>query len=262
MQNPTVRGEHDSDTPHRDTHYLLMLATQGRFRLNLDFEKIEFGTPTLLCIFPEQVHHLTDVQDRQGWVISFDPSIVDEKLLQLLENKIDAPLPLEKESIFYQQLFALMELLEKIQADRANPYTRKSIHFLLNAFMSLLAGELITRTSAEKTPETRSIIIKDTFRQLLKTHYKTWKQPAHYASKLAISVAHLNDTVKALTGTSVSVHIQQASILEAKRLLYFTDNSVKEVGYAVGYDEPVYFGKLFRKVTNLTPLEFRKQFRD
>ena len=67
--------------------------------------------------------------------------------------------------------------------------------------------------------------------------------------------------MKALTGFPVSVHIQQASILEAKRLLYFTDKSVKEVSYEVGYDEPVYFGKLFKKVTNLTPLQFRQQFR-
>lgn len=50
--------------------------------------------------------------------------------------------------------------------------------------------------------------------------------------------------------------------MEAKRLLYFTDNTVKEIAYEVGYDEPVYFGKLFKKITKLTPLEFRKKFRD
>ena len=98
--------------------------------------------------------------------------------------------------------------------------------------------------------------------KLTKEHFKIWKQPAQYAAALSISTAHLNDTVKSLTGSPVSVHIQEASIMEAKRLLYFTANSVKEIAYEVGYEEPVYFGKLFKKVTNLTPLEFRKKFRD
>ncbi|MCZ8216998.1 MAG: helix-turn-helix domain-containing protein, partial [Cyclobacteriaceae bacterium] len=73
---------------------------------------------------------------------------------------------------------------------------------------------------------------------------------------------HLNDTVKAFTSNSVSTHIQQISILEAKRQLYFTNKSVKEIAYDLGYDEPVYFGKLFKKITNHTPLAFRQQFRD
>jgi AraC family transcriptional regulator, transcriptional activator of pobA len=83
-----------------------------------------------------------------------------------------------------------------------------------------------------------------------------------YASALSITVSHLNDTIKELTNFPVSIHIQNASILEAKRLLYFSDNSIKEIGYEIGYDDAVYFGKLFKKITSLTPLQFRQQFRD
>lgn len=128
--------------------------------------------------------------------------------------------------------------------------------------MYLIASNFISTSPIENTTENRGSILRDAFNQLLKKYYKTWKQPAQYASELAISVAHLNDTVKELTGYPVSIHIQQASILEAKRQLYFTNKSVKEIGYEVGYDEPVYFGKLFKKITNLTPLAFRQKFRD
>jgi AraC family transcriptional regulator, transcriptional activator of pobA len=57
MQNQ-AREEHDISKPHRDNHYLLMLATNGYFNLNIDFEEIEFSKPTLRCFFPEQVHHI------------------------------------------------------------------------------------------------------------------------------------------------------------------------------------------------------------
>ncbi|WP_128414843.1 AraC family transcriptional regulator [Flavobacterium sp. Root186] len=261
MEDPKVE-DHDISKPHRDNHCQLMLALNGAFKLNIDFENVEFSAPALLCIFPEEVHHIIEVKDPKGWMISFDPSLVSKEIVQLLENKIDNPFLLQRESNFCQQLVILMGLIEKVQLESTNNYTQKSIHSLLNALLSLIAGELDPNLSVDKEKENRSIIIKETFIKLTKEHFKTWKQPAQYASALSISVAHLNDTVKLLTGSPVSVHIQEASIMEAKRLLYFTDKSVKEIAYEVGYDEPVYFGKLFKKITNLTPLEFRKKFRD
>lgn len=255
-------AEHDISLPHRDNHCQLMLASDGIFKLNIDFENIEFSAPALLCIFPEQVHHIIEVQNPKGWMISFDPSLVNQEVLRLLENKINNPFLLQKESNLFDQLSILMGLIEKVQLENTNSYTQKSIHSFLNGLLSLVAGELVSALSIDKEKENRSIIIKEAFIKLTKEHFKTWKQPAQYASALSISTAHLNDTVKSLTGSPVSVHIQEASILEVKRLLYFTDKNVKEIAYEVGYDEPVYLGKLFKKRTNLTPLEFRKKFRD
>ena len=169
---------------------------------------------------------------------------------------------MEFESDFYLQSVSMMNLLENLQANSIDKYATKSIHSLLMAFLNSIASHLTFTSTIEKSKENRSEIIKAEFYQLLKKHYKTWKQPAQYASELAISIGHLNDTVKELTGIPVSIHIQQSSILEAKRQLYFTNKSVKEIAYEVGYDEPVYFGKLFKKITNFTPLAFRQQFRD
>ncbi|KFF02894.1 helix-turn-helix domain-containing protein [Flavobacterium reichenbachii] len=254
--------EHDISKPHRDNHCQLMFALNGTFKLNIDFENVEFTAPALLCVFPEQVHHIINVKDPKGWMISFDPSLVSKEIVQVLESKIDNPFLLQQESNFCQHLSVLMNLIEKVQLENTNNYTQKSIHSLLNGLLSLIAGELVPNLSVDKEKENRSIIIKETFIKLTKEHFKTWKQPAQYASALSISAAHLNDTVKSLTGSPVSIHIQEASIMEAKRLLYFTDKNVREIAYEVGYEEPVYFGKLFKKVTNLTPLEFRKKFRD
>ena len=254
--------EHDISKPHRDNHCQLMFAVNGTFRLNIDFKNVEFTAPALICIFPEQVHHIVEVKNPKGWMISFDPALVNKEVLQLLENKINNPFLVQSESKFREQLHILMGLIEKVQSENTNSYIQKSIHSLLNALVSLIAGEIVADSAIDKTKENRSIIIKESFINLTKEHFKTWKQPAQYASALSISVAHLNDTVKSLTGSPVSVHIQEASVMEAKRLLYFTDNSVKEIAYEVGYDEAVYFGKLFKKVTSLTPLEFRKKFRD
>jgi YesN/AraC family two-component response regulator len=88
------------------------------------------------------------------------------------------------------------------------------------------------------------------------------KRPADYAEVLNISVAYLNECVKNVTGFSVSHHIQQRIILEAKRLLYHSDNSVKEIAAELGYDDYPYFSRLFVKVAGITALTFRSKNHD
>ena len=144
----------------------------------------------------------------------------------------------------------------------ADAYSGRTQQTLLLALLSLVAGQLAPEPNAVPAREGRGPQIERAFQQLLRQHFAQWKQPAQYAVALHISVAHLNDMVKSRTGLSVSGHVQQRAILEAKRLLGFTAQSVKEIGYALGYDEPVYFGKLFKKVTGMTPQQFRRQFRD
>lgn len=253
---------HEVATPHRDAHYLLMLATRGRFRLRLDFEEVALTAPALLIIRPGQVHHLLESTEAQGWGVSFEPALLDAEGQRGLAEGLGGPLRLAPETAFYRRAVALLKLLTELETDTPDAYTGRATHALLAALLSLLAGQLRPVPTFPQPKEARGVAIGRAFSQLLHQHYAAWKQPAQYAAALAISVAHLNDTVKELTGTSVSAHLQQRAVLEAKRLLGFTSLSVREVGYAVGYDEPVYFGKLFKKVTGYTPLQFRQRFRE
>lgn len=262
MQKSGREEHHDTDIPHRDAHFLLMFATDGKFKLNLDFEELAVQAPAMLFVFPDQVHNILEIDEPQGWAISFDPALIDHDFQLVLEQGFKGPVVLDKQTAFFEQMVILLDLIEKIQSGIADNYTGRTTHSLLAALLSLIAGRIETTTLNQKTKESRGDIIAQKFNQLLKQNYKNWKQPSQYAAELAVSVSHLNDTVKEITGNSVSTHIQQHSIMEAKRLLYFTDMSVKEIGYALGYDEPVYFNKLFKKLTTLTPIQFRLKFRD
>jgi len=262
IQHRDDHQERATASPHRDTHYLLVLATQGQYSVNLDFEPVAFVAPALLVVFPGQVHHLIGMASQQGWGISVAAALLDSDAQLLLEKVFSRPQALDVSSDFYPRALALVELMENLQSGTTNLHTHKAVHALLNALLSLMAGQFTTGVTGAKPTESRGGLIEQAFIRLLKQYYQTWKQPAHYAAQLAISVAHLNDTVKAITGQSVSAHIQQRSMLEAKRLLYFTDLSIKEIGYQVGYDDPVYFGKLFKKLTGSTPRHFRQQFLD
>ncbi|HWV67098.1 helix-turn-helix domain-containing protein, partial [Chitinophaga sp.] len=101
--------------------------------------------------------------------------------------------------------------------------------------------------------------VTKSFHEILERNYTTIKRPAAYAEKLNISTHYLNECVKNTTGHSVSHHIQQRVILEAKRLLYHSGKSVKEIAIELGYDDYPYFSRLFTKVTGITALAFRNK---
>lgn len=96
------------------------------------------------------------------------------------------------------------------------------------------------------------------FKSLLQKHFKTIRTPKDYANRLNISPAYLNQVVKKQTGMPLSYWIQQEIILEAKRLLFFTNHSIKEIAFILGYEDPGYFSRLFTKSTGITPLSFRE----
>jgi AraC-like DNA-binding protein len=67
--------------------------------------------------------------------------------------------------------------------------------------------------------------------------------------------------VKTITGENASEFIIKRIILEAKRLLIYTDLSNKEISFAINYDDPSYFSRLFRKKVGASPSEFRVQMK-
>ncbi|OXG07074.1 AraC-like DNA-binding protein [Flavobacterium araucananum] len=80
------------------------------------------------------------------------------------------------------------------------------------------------------------------------------------AEKLAVSPNYLSSVLKVLTGKSTQEHIQDKVIDKAKEKLSTTNLSMSEIAYQLGFEYPQTFGNLFKKKTNLSPLEFRKSF--
>lgn len=255
-------SEHDHSRPHRDDHYLFMFAIGGDLIINVDFETRKIAAPMMLLLFPGQIHHMVSSSNLQGWGISIDPSLIDKEFQLIFERGFQGAMSLSSASPFYGYALTLLEQMEKLQGVSENLFQLRASHSLLDALMGLLAGEVARATGIGKAKASRTTVIEQAFKQLLKHHYKEWKQPARYAAELNISVAHLYDTVKSITGDSVSTYIQQYCMLEAKRMLCFTKFTVKEISYQLGYEDSVYFGKLFKKVTGFSPLQFRQQYLD
>ncbi|RAJ30319.1 helix-turn-helix domain-containing protein [Pedobacter cryoconitis] len=125
-----------------------------------------------------------------------------------------------------------------------------------NTLVTLVVSQYL---SLAKTADnySRFEVITKSFKSTLEQDFTKVKSPMAYAKSLNISTPYLNECVKTATGNSVSYHIQQRVILEAKRLLYHSNKSIKEIAGELGYDDYSYFIRLFVKITGMTPLAFR-----
>ena len=106
-----------------------------------------------------------------------------------------------------------------------------------------------------------TFLLVNKFRNLVEQNFKEIHLVKEYADLVNESPAHLNKIVKSITGENASKFIIKRIVLEAKRLLIYTDLSNKEISFKMNYDDPSYFSRLFRKKVGTSPSEFRIQMK-
>jgi len=112
----------------------------------------------------------------------------------------------------------------------------------------------------EKTAETPdSTIIQ--FKLLIEKNYQTQKNVSSYAEMLNMNPSCLNEVAKRTTGITAGELIRNRVIDETKKLLYSSSLSGKEIAFEMGFDDPAYFSRFFKKYTGTTLKEFRDNSR-
>lgn len=102
----------------------------------------------------------------------------------------------------------------------------------------------------------------DTIRQfnvLVDMHFRTLRKVKDYADLLHKSPKTLSNLFSTYNQQSPQQIIQERVVLEAKRLILFTDKQTQEIAYDLGFDDPAYFSRFFKKQAGLTPSAFREQ---
>lgn len=260
LDKATLSTFEEAKQSHRDDYHLFFLQEKGTTSIEIDFQKHKIKPLSVIYIHPNQVHRMIVFENVTLSFLVINNEYLNAEYLQLLEEIAPAkPLSLKQET--FSVISETVSLCIKF-SERKN---EKLYHSLLkdscNALVALVVSQYLEQTkSTDKL--SRFEIVTKAFKALLERNFTTAKKPTEYAQQLNISTAYLNECVKNTTGHSVSHHIQQRIILEAKRLLCHSDKSVKEIASELGYDDYPYFSRLFTKVMGMTALAFRNKNHD
>lgn len=242
---------------HRDEYHLFLIQEEGTTEMKIDFQSYCLEPKSIMCIHPNQVHHLGPfLRGRVSFLIMNNESLLTDQLNLLEDITPLKPLTLDDES--FLTITDTISLCIKVYENKE----RKIYHSLVKESCNLLVGLLISQYLQHITPYdklSRFELITKAFKSALEQHFVSVKKPADYAQKLNISAPYLYECVKNTTGFSISHHIEQRIVLEAKRLLYYSDRSVKQIASDLGFNDYPYFTRLFAKVTGMTALTFRKK---
>ena len=100
------------------------------------------------------------------------------------------------------------------------------------------------------------------FYRLIEQAYASQHGVAYYAARIGISAAHLNALCRQARQRSALEVIHERLLLEARRNLIYTSMSVNLISSALGFADPAYFTRFFKRATGLAPREFRRQARE
>lgn len=134
-------------------------------------------------------------------------------------------------------------------------------HFVLDSLVGLLLAQIARLHEADAfsvDTNNADLHLFNAFNRLVEAHYKDHWQIPQYTEALAVSESRLNQVCKQISHTSPKHLVRERLFKEAKRLLAFTNQSANEIAYALGFNDPAYFSRAFKKLTGLTPLAFRE----
>lgn len=247
---------------HRDDHYLFLLMEKGKGRGMVDFQVFNLKGNNLLLILPGQVHKYSRVsKDTEGWFLAMDTGLIPDEFRAVLEDPLLALRPINPGAPCMEQMKRCLELAHDLDQQTATGYSKRAVYSLLTTFVAMVTNIYAQQRDMPIGKRSRPQVITRDFRALLIQEYKKLKSPGDYAAALHLSLSYLNEAVKEATGFTVTYWIHQEVMLEAKRLLYHSSCTVKEIAYELGYEDPTYFSRLFKKTVGKTPGEFREQYR-
>lgn len=246
----------------RDDHYLFIFQKNGRSKIIVDFKEIELIGNVVLCVSPGQIHFAVAIEEKtDAWLITIDSTIIKEEYRTIFEDYYFFYQPLNLQILDSTLLNQCIELILSIQENNTE------LNFIPNVTNSLIDACIGIFASAYKQIEnnhptlSRKLIITKQFKRLLLQKIKTHKSATAFAEILHITPAYLNEAIKSTTGFTVSFWIQQTIMTEAKRLLYATNSTVKEIAHNLGFDDQAYFNRYFSKAEGKAPLQFRTDYR-
>ncbi|WP_223599381.1 AraC family transcriptional regulator [Chryseobacterium sp. GVT01B] len=244
---------------HRDSHYIFTCMESGHVKMMVDFKTVESKDSTLFCVLPGQVHQGLLMKDVCGWFVAVKAELVPDTVRSFFDESLGEiqPLPIDKSLI--QEVNTTASMLHASYTDEmlSSKEGFLVVQSLLNAFLGMFALIYSRNNLSPSSSESRTLQLSRTFRSLVRKDFKTSKSPSEYAEILNITRGYLTEAVREATGKPAQHWIHQEILIEAKRLLVFTSLSIKEIAYELGYSDHTYFSRLFSKLEDQSPSEFR-----
>lgn len=244
---------------HRDLQQLLLLQ-RGRISASLDGRAAAATAPCLVIVPPGCVHSFTLQEHTVGLVISFSGELAEDYASEDSDQVLQRPglYPLERSSLKATETSRISGLLLE-EFGRAAIGRNLALQGLLSALLANLLRLLATRPSEPPNAASRDRDTVARFRQLLEQRYRDHLGVCEYAQALRMSEIALRRACLAAAGQSPMQLLHHRLAIEAARQLRYTSMTVTQIADFLGFKDPAYFTRFFKREMRAAPTTFRWQ---
>ncbi len=266
LQTLTTVSKGHLITPHRTNFYHIFLFENCQPTHIVDFEPIKIEPYSLLFIDKDRVHQFDQLLNYEGRILIFTDDFFctsepDTRFLRssILFNDLAGKPTIKLSKTNFERFVAICEdITEELRLPTDN-LKHILLKNLLHNFLLLSEREKRKQgyTELKKGADLDYTLL---FRDSLESNYTKLKSVNDYAKIICISEKRLGQATAKVLGKPPKEIITDRILLEAKRLLVHTNLSIKELGQELGFEDPAYFVRYFKKNTETTPVEFRESY--
>jgi AraC family transcriptional regulator, transcriptional activator of pobA len=248
--------------PHVHEFEELLIGSEGQIEHFIDFRAVNFKAPFISFITMGKVHHIKPMTlDNKCniWAICFSSDFIPESTYRLYSFYHDhANIEFKDDKSFARMIM----LAEMINDEMQSPDPKLAVvRDILKTLFTMIEAEEERNTQQDRPyPKVQNTTFKN-FLKILEENFRRPEDVSFYSEKLFMSSRNLNLICQNILNKSVSEIIETRKLIEAKNLLIYTDKTVSEIGFEIGYNEKTYFTSVFKKVTGATPTAFRDEMR-
>jgi AraC family transcriptional activator of pobA len=237
---------------HARLHQVLLIEAGGG-SATLDGRAQRLGRMHVVNVPVGHVHGFSFEPGTQGWVVTIAAELLDEALLasEGLRGVLSR-------SAVVRGTAQIRTAMKQIFAEHAGRNFARAhiLRALSAALIGLVAREL---AGASRGGSAADSGLFRRFEALLEGHYAERWSVSDYAQALSVTPTHLNRVTRAATGDTASHLILNRTVREARRHLVYTNLPVSTIAYALGFDDPAYFSRVYAAATGRSPQAFRAQ---
>ena len=247
------------DTPLQFSEYTILLVSKGEGIYHADFASFSFSAPVILFSTPQQSISIKEISPLTYTTLQFHGDFYcieyhrkEVACNGLLFNNIyiEPSIQLTPEQ---HQLYC--QLVDQI-IDEIQQQTPSEI--VLRSYLQLVLAKSSSLKMTTEKQNFQKDEKMDQFKILLEEHFLSLHKPSEYASLLYMTPNNFTKQCSKRFNKTPTQMIQERLILEAKKQLHLTRLSIKEIAYALKFQDEYYFSRVFKKMTKISPQTFRK----
>ena len=245
-------------------NYSIYWIKEGKGTYSIDFKSYSFTGNVLFFLSPGQIFSVDSEKIKEAYKLSFirdfyciethDKEIACNGVL--FNNIYETPFVEVSKNDVLKLDFILESLIEEFKHQDTAQYD------MLQSYLKqfIIHSVRIKKELGSIKNDNESKLFKD-FSTLVEQNFKQLHSVTEYANRLGISPKSLTKHFQLLGTVKPSEFIKNRIILEAKRQLIYSDESVKHIAFSLGFNDPAYFTRFFTKAMEKSPLQFKGDFK-